>query len=125
MRLTGIAVTPTLEASMRTVLLSLSMALLLACGGSNKDGPSLSSEAAEVFESIKDSYRARKFRKSATALDAFLKENPEHSIGWILLRKFTARNGAEHVFRRKPTKKQSPWTLSDLKPFGAWCPRPP
>jgi tetratricopeptide (TPR) repeat protein len=61
------------------------MALLLACGGSNKDGPSLSSEAAEVFESIKDSYRARKFEESATALDAFLKENPEHSIGWILL----------------------------------------
>jgi len=70
---------------MRTVFLSLSVALLFACGGSGKDGLSLSSEASASFEGIKDTYRARNFEEAASALDAFLQENPEHSIGWILL----------------------------------------
>ncbi len=70
---------------MRTLLLSLSFAFLLACGGSGSDGPALSSEGEAQFESIKDTYRARNFEEAGQQLDAFLKENPEHVIGWVLL----------------------------------------
>jgi len=70
---------------MRSFLLSISLAILTACGGGSEETSDLSDEAASEFLAIKDVYRQRNFDEAATSLTAFLKENPEHAIGWTLL----------------------------------------
>jgi tetratricopeptide (TPR) repeat protein len=70
---------------MRALLLSLSFALLTACGGGQDETANLSEEAKAEFLAIKDVYRERNFEEASASLDSFLKANPEHAVGWILI----------------------------------------
>jgi tetratricopeptide (TPR) repeat protein len=70
---------------MRTLLLSLSFIFLLSCGGESEETANLTDEAATEFLAIKSVYRERNFEEAAKSLDGFLKANPEHATGWILL----------------------------------------
>ncbi len=70
---------------MRTLLLSLSFAFLLSCGGESEETANLTDEAANEFLAIKSVYRERHFEEAAKTLADFLKANPEHATGWILL----------------------------------------
>jgi tetratricopeptide (TPR) repeat protein len=69
---------------MRTFLLIFSFVFLLSCGG-DEETANLTDESATEFLAIKDVYRDRNFEDAAKSLVAFLKTNPEHATGWILL----------------------------------------